>query len=171
MAKADWLCAAKIYLTDDTIAANIAFGVPKKDINQSDVEAAAKIANIHDFVIGESPSQYETIIGEGGVKLSGGQRQRLGIARALYKKPKILILDESTSALDGLTEETIMDAIYSLGRQTTIILIAHRLNTLQKCDTIFYFAHGRVSAQGTYEELSSTIPEFKRLAHQSTART
>ena len=125
-----------IYLTDDTVKANIAFGVNPKDVNQAMVEKASKIANLHEFVSEELPKKYETITGERGVRLSGGQRQRIGIARALYHNPKILILDEATSALDNQTEEAVMDAVNNLGNDITIILIAHRLGTVKKCDKI-----------------------------------
>ena len=133
-----------IYLTDDTVAANIAFGVETKDINQSAVEKASKIANLHNFVKNELPKQYQTTIGERGVRLSGGQRQRIGIARALYHKPQVLILDEATSALDNQTEEAVMDAVNSLSKNITIILIAHRLNTVKNCDIIFKLDKGQL---------------------------
>ena len=125
-----------IYLADDTVEANIAFGEDIKNINQQSVEKAAKIANLHQFVINELPKKYQTTIGESGVRLSGGQRQRIGIARALYNEPQILILDEATSALDNQTEEVVMDAVKKLGKDITIILIAHRLNTVRNCDII-----------------------------------
>ena len=113
-----------IYLTDNSIAANIAFGVEPKDINQDLVEKASKIANLHNYVINELPKQYHTTIGERGVRLSGGQRQRIGIARALYHESKVLILDEATSALDNQTEKIVMDAIKNLSKDITIILIS-----------------------------------------------
>jgi ABC-type multidrug transport system fused ATPase/permease subunit len=99
------------------------------------------------------PKKYQTTIGERGVRLSGGQRQRIGIARALYRNPKILILDEATSALDNQTEQVVMDAINNLKKDTTIILIAHRLNTLKNCDVIFKFDKGQIIAQGTFDDL------------------
>ena len=120
-----------IYLSDDTVAANIAFGVDPKSINYKAVEKACKIAKLHDFIINELPEQYQTTIGERGVRLSGGQRQRIGIARALYYNPQVLILDEATNALDNLTEQAVMEAVNSLGKHMTIILIAHRLNTVK----------------------------------------
>ena len=142
-----------IYLTDDTIAANIAFGVEAETINQKLVENAAKTANLHEFVINELPEKYEATIGERGVRLSGGQRQRIGLARALYHKPQVVIMDEATSALDYQTEEIVMDAIKLLGNNTTIILIAHRLNTLKHCNIIYKLDKGELVDQGTFDEL------------------
>ena len=154
----------QIYLADDTIAANIAFGIDPKYINKQSLEYAAKIANLHDFVIGELPQQYYTYIGERGVRLSGGQRQRIGIARALYHKPKVLILDEATSALDNLTEKAVIDAVDNLGSSMTIILIAHRLSTVKKCDKIFLLEKGELKGQGTYEELIHVNEGFRKTA-------
>ena len=145
-----------IFLSDDSIAANIAFGKEYKDIDQQAVEKAAKIANLHDFVKSELPKQYQTTIGERGVRLSGGQRQRIGIARALYHNPKVLILDEATSALDNDTEEAVMEAVNKLSKDITIIMIAHRLNTVKKCDIIFKLEKGRLVGQGNYDELLNT---------------
>ena len=142
-----------IYLSDDTVAANIAFGVDLKDINEKAIEKAAKIANLDNFVINELPNQYQTKIGERGVRLSGGQRQRIGIARALYHNPQVLILDEATSALDNQTEKIVMDAVNNLDKNITIILIAHRINTVKKCDIIFKIENGQLVDQGTFEEL------------------
>ena len=142
-----------IFLSDDTIAANIAFGVETRDINQNLVEKASKIAELHQFIIDELPNQYQTKVGERGVRLSGGQRQRIGIARALYHNPKILILDEATNALDHQTEKAVMDAINNLNKKTTIILIAHRLNTVKNCDIIFKLDKGSVVKQGTFDQI------------------
>ena len=146
----------QIYLADDTVAANIAFGVEAQNINQDYVEKASKIANLHDFVINELPQKYLTTIGESGIRLSGGQRQRIGIARALYHKPQILILDEATSALDNQTEQIVMEAIKKLGKDITIILVAHRLNTVKNCDIIFKFEKGKLINQGKFEEIVNT---------------
>ncbi len=150
-----------IYLSDDTIAANIAFGIEPKKIKQELVEKVSKIANIHNFIVHELPLKYQTVIGERGVRLSGGQRQRLGIARSLYNNPKLLILDEATSALDNQTEEAVMDAIYNLSSDITIILIAHRLGTVKNCDEIFLLSKGALKAQGTFEELKKNNKFFQ----------
>lgn len=142
-----------IYLSDDTIMANIAFGVKPKDINYDVIKKVSKIANLHQFVTDELPKQYLTTIGERGVRLSGGQRQRIGIARALYHNPKVLVLDEATSALDNQTEKEVMKAINNLNKKITIILIAHRLNTVKNCDIIYKLDKGQLISQGTYDEL------------------
>jgi ABC-type bacteriocin/lantibiotic exporter with double-glycine peptidase domain len=142
-----------IFLSDSSIASNIAFGLEPEDINQQAVETAAKIANLHNFIIEELPHQYQTVIGERGVRLSGGQRQRIGVARALYHNPQILILDEATSALDNQTEKAVMDAISNLSNKITIILITHRLTIVKNCDIIFLFDKGQIKKKGTFKEL------------------
>ncbi len=145
-----------IFLSDATVAENIAFGVPKENINMEAVIRAASMAQIHGFITNELPSGYDTGIGERGIRLSGGQRQRLGIARALYRDPSVLIMDEATSALDGQTEKAVMEAIDSLQGTRTIILIAHRISTLSKCDVIYTLEKGKIISQGTYDTLKST---------------
>ena len=150
-----------IYLSDNTIADNIALGVDSKKINLQAVEKASKIANLHNFVVNELPEKYQTIVGERGVRLSGGQRQRIGIARALYKDPNVLILDEATSALDNQTEQAVMDAINNLGKNITIILIAHRLSTLKNCDKIFVLKDGELKKISTFEELTKDSSIFR----------
>ena len=142
-----------IFLSDDTVEANIAFGVDPKEINQESIVKASKIANLHEFVIDELPEQYQTKIGERGIRLSGGQRQRIGIARALYHNPQVLILDEATSALDDQTEKVVMEAVNNLSKDITIILIAHRLSTVKKCNKIFLLEKGQIKNEGTFEEL------------------
>lgn len=133
-----------IFLSDDTVEANIAFGVKSKNINRDMVKKVSKIANLHQFIVEELPEKYQTTIGERGVRLSGGQRQRIGIARALYHSPSLLILDEATSALDTKTEEAVMQSINKLSKKITIILIAHRLNTLKNCDIIYRLDKGEL---------------------------
>ncbi len=152
-----------IFLIDDTIGANIAFGRPCAQAGSNLVISAAKAAQLHEF-INTLPDGYQTIVGERGVRLSGGQRQRLAIARALYNNPSILILDEATSALDGHTEDLVMNTISSWGRTKTLVIIAHRLSSLKSCDRIFLLADGRLTAQGTYEELLSTNSTFQCFA-------
>jgi ABC-type multidrug transport system fused ATPase/permease subunit len=154
----------QIFLSDDTVAANVAFGRAAADIDQAAVERAARIAELHDFVMRELPEGYATKVGERGVRLSGGQRQRIGIARALYHDPDVLILDEATSALDNLTERAVMDAVHNLGRAKTIVMIAHRLSTVRECDTIFMLEGGRVVAEGSYDELIESNRQFRALA-------
>tara|TARA_B110000483_G_scaffold121181_1_gene146312 strand:+ start:1147 stop:2919 length:1773 start_codon:yes stop_codon:yes gene_type:complete len=144
-----------IYLIDDTIAANISFGVKPEDVSQEAVEIASKIANLHDFVMDELTNQYQTKIGERGVRLSGGQIQRIGIARALYHNPQVLVLDEATSALDNVTEQAVVEAINNLSKKITVILIAHRLNTLKNCDMIFKLEKGKLVDQGPYDEINT----------------
>ena len=152
----------QIFLTDQSISSNIAFGVDRELIDHDAVEHASKIANLHNFVINELPDKYDTIIGERGIRLSGGQRQRIGIARALYNNPSILILDEATNALDNLTEKAVMDSLYNLRNKITIILIAHRLNTIKKCDQVFLIDQGEIIDSGNYDELSKNSKSFNR---------
>jgi ABC-type multidrug transport system fused ATPase/permease subunit len=153
----------QIALVDDSVAANIAFGMARDRIDMTAVEQAARIANLHKFVMEELRQGYDTAIGERGVRLSGGQRQRVGIARALYRDPDVLILDEATSALDNITERAVMDAVGNLAHRKTIILIAHRLTTVQHCDIIFVFESGRVVASGTYGELATSTDSFRAM--------
>lgn len=156
----------QIYLSDDTIAANIAFGVSSEGINHESVERAAKIANLHEFVINSLSSGYQTTIGERGVRLSGGQRQRIGIARALYFNPQVLILDEATSALDNLTEEAVMEAVHNLKNKITVIMIAHRLSTVKECNTIFFLEKGEIKGKGDFETLIKTNKSFRMMADE-----
>jgi ABC-type multidrug transport system fused ATPase/permease subunit len=143
----------QIYLTDSTIATNIAFGQNSEKIDQKALERASKIANLHDFVINELPKKYQTTVGERGVRLSGGQIQRIAIARALYNNPRLLILDEATNALDNQTEKAVIDAIDNIKKEVTIIMIAHRLNTLKRCDKIYKIEKNSLVSCGAYEQL------------------
>lgn len=154
-----------IYLFNDTIASNIAFGVPKNQVDMDAVRAAAKLAQIDDFIEAELKNKYDTLIGERGIRLSGGQRQRIGIARALYRNPSVLVMDEATSALDNRTEKAVMEAIDSLHGRKTILLIAHRLSTLKDCDRIFLFEKGKLVDQGTYRELGGKNEFFSPESH------
>ena len=153
-----------IYLADDTIQNNIAFMSLDEDLSTSDVIEAAKIAHIHDFIM-ELPDQYNTRVGERGVRLSGGQKQRLGIARALYDNPDVLVLDEATSAMDTLTETRVMEAIRSLGSEKTIIMIAHRLSTIKGCDVIYLLDEGMIVGEGNFEVLSRSNKKFQRMVN------
>ncbi len=153
-----------IFLLDTSIAQNIALGILPDAIDRPRLEMAARLAQLDDFV-GTLPGSYDHIIGERGVRLSGGQRQRLGIARALYTSATVLILDEATNALDGLTEHELVSTIMRLRGRYTIILIAHRLSTVRACDFIFEIDCGRIQHAGTYAELLGDSDSFKRLVH------
>lgn len=153
-----------IYLADASVAENIALGIPGGQIDHDAVERAARVAQIHDFIEGQLPEGYGTEVGERGVRLSGGQRQRIGIARALYHDPQVLVLDEATSALDTATERSIMEAVESLSGQKTLIMIAHRLSTVERCDQIVVLEGGRAVGTGGYDELKSTNAVFRTLA-------
>lgn len=155
-----------IFLSEGSIAENIAFGIPADEIDYDQVIKAISLAHLTELVE-ELPEGINTKVGERGVQLSGGQRQRIGIARALYNEADILIFDEATSALDGITEKIIMDAIHDFTGQKTIIMIAHRLKTVQKCDTIYLMEKGKVIDQGTYQELVDKNPKFREMAKHS----
>jgi len=152
-----------IFLADTSLLQNIAFGTPPEAIDPMRVRLAAQRAQIGDF-IDSLPHAFNSLVGERGVRLSGGQRQRIGIARALYKEASVLILDEATSALDNSTERSVMDAIEGLSRDLTVIMIAHRLSTVRRCDTILELEHGRLVAQAPYEQLLKSSPSFQRMA-------
>lgn len=153
-----------IYLSDDSVKKNIAFGVPDDEIDMAAVENAARVANIHHFIENELADSYETLIGDRGLRLSGGQRQRIGIARALYHNPEVLVLDEATNALDGMTEGAIMDAINAIAHRKTIIMVAHKLSTLKECDCIYVFEKNGYYTKGCYQELVSNNERFRALA-------
>lgn len=138
-----------IFLTDSTIASNIAFGVPRESVDMARVERAAMQARIHDFV-SSLPDSYSTTVGERGVRLSGGQRQRIGIARALYRRAEVLVFDEATSALDGQTEASVMEGVRELGPDVTIFIVAHRLSTLNGCDFVVRMSRAGVVVQNDF---------------------
>lgn len=154
------------FLCDDTVVRNIAFGIADKDIDLQAVESALKTARIYDFVVQELPDGLQTVIGERGVRLSGGQRQRLGIARALYHDPEILVLDEATSSLDVVTENAIMEAIRALAHKKTILMIAHRISTLAECDVIHVMDGGKLVQSDTYEQLMASSTRFQMMVKQ-----
>jgi len=153
-----------IYLCDDTIANNIAFGLQSNEVDMDAVKQAAFLASLSDFIEKELPLGYDTVVGERGVRLSGGQMQRIGIARALYRNPSVLILDEATSSLDGITENAILQSIESLAQQKTVIIIAHRFSTIKECDEIFLMENGRIVDFGDYDELLKRNLDFKKMA-------
>ena len=153
-----------IYLSDDTAACNIAFGVPEGKIDWAALEQAAKIANIHDFIVNELPEGYDTLVGERGIRLSGGQRQRIGIARALYYDPEVMVFDEATSALDGVTEEMVLGAMENAAKTKTLIIIAHRLTTVKTCDVVYMLDRGRIVAEGTFDQLMKSNLQFQKMA-------
>ncbi len=142
-----------IILLDTSVKRNIAFGVEEKKIDMEKVKRAAIMANIDNFIESNLSSAYDTEVGDRGIRLSGGQRQRIGIARALYREPKILFFDEATSSLDNQTEKELMQAIERLHGKLTIVIVAHRLNTLQGCDWLINLSNGRVSKSGTFKHV------------------
>lgn len=152
-----------IFLSEGTIAENVAFGIPEKNIDFVQVKKAINLAHLDEY-IQTLEKGVHTNVGERGVQLSGGQRQRIGIARALYHEVEVLVFDEATSALDGITEKMIMDAIHDFSGKKTIIMIAHRLKTVQKCDQIFFIEKGQVKDQGSYQELINKNEHFKNMA-------
>jgi ATP-binding cassette subfamily B protein len=153
----------QIYLSDSSFAANIAFGVPEGRINHERVREAAQQARIAEM-IESSKEGYGTLVGERGVRLSGGQRQRIGIARALYKQAELLVLDEATSALDNRTEREVMEAVENIDSTVAVILIAHRLSTVVRCDRIVLLKHGRIAGIGSYDKMLSIFPDFFNMA-------
>ncbi|MDN3648163.1 ATP-binding cassette domain-containing protein [Reinekea marina] len=154
--------AQEIFILDASIRENIALGIPENEIDENRLVQAAKMANIYDFIC-ECESNFDFILGERGSRLSGGQKQRIGIARALYKDPAILVFDEATSALDNRTERQIMRDIHALAQSRTVIMIAHRLSTVEKANKILVFKDGAVKDSGTYKDLEDSSIEFQSL--------
>lgn len=143
-----------IYLTDDSLRRNIAFGLPSDQIDEDVIWRAIRAAQLESFVK-DLPQGLDTIVGERGIRLSGGQRQRIGIARALYHDPAVLVLDEATSSLDSNTERGVMEAVYNLRGKKTVLIVAHRLSTVEHCDRLYRLESGKVIAGGTPSELLS----------------
>ena len=158
--------AQNIFLSEGTFAENVAFGISTKEINLQKVQKALELASLSDFIKTLEDGMH-TKVGERGVQLSGGQRQRVGIARALYHDAEVLVFDEATSSLDGITEKVIMESIDSLNGKKTIIMVAHRLKTIQNCDNIFFIDEGKVADHGTYRELIKKNEHFKNMAINS----
>jgi ABC-type multidrug transport system fused ATPase/permease subunit len=155
-----------VYLLDDTVASNIAFGVAAEDIDPTRLERAARIAQAHDFVVGELPDGYHSLVGERGCSLSGGQRQRIGIARALYHAPAVLVLDEATNELDLETEGRILAALRGLDG-ATMFFVSHKPSVAAFCDRIAILENGRVAALGSYAELTAAGSRFRPLLQES----
>jgi ATP-binding cassette subfamily C protein len=151
-----------IYLLDDTLRRNIAFGIPDGAIDEARLHAAMTQARLDEVVAG-LPSRLETVVGENGVLLSGGQRQRVAIARALYHDPAVLFFDEATAALDAQTEREVADAIANVHGTRTVIAIAHRISTVRHCDRLIYLRDARIAGIGTYQQLLAD-PQFQQLA-------
>src|SRR4029079_17409379 len=155
------------YISDDTLRANVAFGVPSREIDDEWVRTCLRQAQLQPF-LAERELGLDTPMGDRGVRVSGGQRQRVAIARALYGRPTLLVLDEATSALDRIGESAVQDALDGLRGQVTTVTIAHRLATIRHCDTIFLLDGGRLVAQGGYDELMAQSLLFRRMASDRT---
>jgi ATP-binding cassette subfamily C protein len=169
--RADWrhmvgYIPQHIYLSDDTIRSNVAFGIRAADMEESRIWWALQVAQLQEF-IQSLPQGLDTVVGERGVRLSGGQRQRIGIARALYHDPDVLIMDEATAALDNKTEQAFVESIGNLRTQKTLIIIAHRLDTVRQCDQLYVMHNGEIVDVGTYDELLVSSAEFKAIAKVS----
>ena len=154
-----------IFLTDDTLRRNVAFGLPKDKINDDAVRLAIRSAQLEEFVA-SLPEGMETVVGERGVRLSGGQRQRIGIARALYNNPDVLVLDEATSSLDTETEHGVMQAVQALQGDKTVIIVAHRLSTVEYCDRLYRLENAQIVDEGTFSEVTSRTKDLPRDADQ-----
>jgi len=152
-----------IVLIDASVRDNIALGIPAAEVDENRLARVTSLAQL-DELLASLPEGMQTVVGERGVRLSGGERQRIGIARALYREPSVLVFDEATSALDNRTEAEVMIGIDQLRATRTIILIAHRLSTVRNCDRIFFLRDGRLVATGTYDELLDNSAEFRALA-------
>lgn len=152
-----------IFLTDDTIKRNVAFGVPDEEIDEDAVWRSLEGAHLGQF-LRSLPAGLETVVGERGVRLSGGQRQRIGIARAVYHNPAVLVMDEATSALDHRTEAHIVDALERLRGRHTLVIVAHRMSTVRRCDTLFVLSDGRLVATGGYDELRESNQDFRAIS-------
>jgi ABC-type multidrug transport system fused ATPase/permease subunit len=151
-----------VFLINDTVAANIAFGVSPADIDHARIDEVIAMSQL-DSLIAELPDGLETKVGERGVRLSGGQRQRLGLARALYRRPNVLVLDEATSALDNATEHEIATTLRTLQGTITILIVAHRLSTVRTSDTLVFLKDGQIEARGSFDQVRGESTDFARL--------
>ena len=149
----------QIYLVDDTLAHNVALGISETEIDSARLNEVIAMADLQEL-INELPQGLNTVVGEHGVMLSGGQRQRIGIARALYRRPALLIMDEATSALDNISERKVIQAISALGDSVTVIMVAHRLSTVRYCDQVYLLERGRIADSGDYEHIAERHPYF-----------
>jgi ABC-type multidrug transport system fused ATPase/permease subunit len=152
-----------VVIAAGTVRENVSLGYPIDAATDDLVMNALKVAHLEDYVAG-LPQGVDTEVGERGAMISGGQRQRLGIARAMFTRPLLLVLDEATSSLDGETEASISDAIHALRGSTTVIIIAHRLSTVRNADIVVYLSNGEVLATGTFDEVRKAVPDFDRQA-------
>ena len=159
-----------VMISNGTVRENVMLGYPPDKKYEAKVLSALKVAQLIDF-INELPHGLEQQMGDRGTRISGGQRQRLGIARAVFNKPKLLVLDEATSALDGITESQISDAIQKLGEEVTVVMIAHRLSTVLAANKVIYMSKGEIIAQGTFDEVRESVPDFDRQAELMSLRT
>jgi len=151
-----------VFLLNDTLSANIAFGVPATEVDQARLAEVITTAQLDD-VVADLPAGWDTVVGERGVRLSGGQRQRIGLARALYRRPRVLVLDEATSALDNATEHEIATTLRSLQGSVTILIVAHRLSTVRNADTLVFLKDGQIDEIGTFAHVRATSQDFARL--------
>lgn len=157
-----------IFLLDDTLRRNVAMGIPDDELDEQAVERAIHMAQL-DGLVNSWPDGLNTLLGERGTRLSGGERQRVGIARALYHDPDLLVFDEATAALDGVTEAEVTRSIHSLRGRKSMLVIAHRLSTVRACDRLLYLEEGRIAAQGSYDDLLVSHSGFRRMANASSA--
>ena len=152
-----------VMISNSTIRENVSLGYNRNEYEVQDIWNALEVAQLSEFVL-TLPEQLDTRVGDHGAKLSGGQRQRLGIARAMFTRPKLLVLDEATSSLDGSTEASISEAVHNLKGEMTIVMIAHRLSTVKESDRVFYLSDGKLEQTGTFDEIREAIPEFNKQA-------
>ena len=148
-----------VMISNSTIRQNVCLGYSESEILDEDVWSALEVAQLADFVR-NLPNQLSTFVGDRGAKLSGGQRQRLGIARAMFTRPKLLVLDEATSSLDAQTEDNVTSTINKIREDSLVLIVAHRLATVRRADLVIYMQEGQIKAQGSFEQVRELIPNF-----------